>query len=145
MLTKVDFTYPNNLLFGCNKCGLCCGDTKQKTRHILLLKSEANDISAEINLPIEDFAEQIEDKAPYCFEMKKPNEGECFFLKNNQCSIYVLRPLICRFYPFELKFDPDKNLHVFGFTFECPAINKGKIMTVKDFEELFELAKERLR
>ena len=143
-MTKVEFTYPNNLLFDCSKCGLCCGDTKQKTRHILLLKSEANDISAEINLPIKDFAEQIKDKAPYCLEMKKPKEGKCFFLKDNQCSIYKLRPLVCRFYPFELKFDPDKDLHVFDFTFECPAISKGKIVTMMDFEELFALAKERL-
>ena len=143
-MTKVDFTYPNNLLFDCSKCGLCCGDTKQKTRHILLLESEASDISAEINLPIKDFGEQIKDKAPYCFEMKKPKEGKCFFLKDNQCSIYELRPLICRFYPFELKFDPDKDLYAFDFTFECPAISKGKIMTLKAFEELFALAKERL-
>jgi Fe-S-cluster containining protein len=111
----------------------------------LILNSEANDISAKNNLPMEDFAEQVKDKAPYCFEMKKPKEGKCFFLKDNQCSIYMQRPLICRFYPFELKFDPNKNLHVFDFTFECPAINKGKIMTVEDFEELFALAKERLR
>ena len=140
----MDFTYPNNLFFDCTKCGLCCGDTVQKTRHILLLKSEASDISAEINLPIKDFADQINDKGQYCFEMKKSKEGTCFFLKDNQCSIYKLRPLICRFYPFELKFDPGKDLHVFDFTLECPAISKGKIMTLKDFEELFALAKERL-
>jgi Fe-S-cluster containining protein len=143
-LTKVDFTYPNNLLFECSKCGLCCGDTEQKTRHILLLESEAYGISAESNLPTKDFAEQIKDKAPYCFEMKKPKEDKCFFLKDNQCSIYKLRPLICRFYPFELKFDSAKSIHVFDFTFECPAISKGKIMTLNDFKKLFLLAKERL-
>ncbi|HEX7483428.1 MAG TPA: YkgJ family cysteine cluster protein [Candidatus Bathyarchaeia archaeon] len=141
----MDFTYPNSLFFDCSKCGLCCGDTKHKTRHILLLKSEASDISAETKLPRQDFANQIKDKAPYCFEMKKPKKGKCFFLKDDQCSIYTLRPLICRFYPFELKFDPDKDLHIFDFTNECPAISKGKIITVKDFEELFALAKERLR
>ncbi len=110
----------------------------------MLLESEASDISAEINLPIKIFAEPIKDKVPYCFEMKKPQEGKCFFLKDNKCSIYNLRPLICRFYPFELKFDPDKEIHVFDFTFECPEINKGKILTLKDFEELFALAKQRL-
>jgi uncharacterized protein len=140
----VNFTYPNNLLFDCSKCGLCCGDTKQKTRHILILESEASDISAEINLQIKDFVEEIKDKAPYCFEIKKTKEGKCFFLKDNQCSIYKLRPLICRFYPFELKFDLDKDMYAFDFTLECPAMSKGKIMTLNDFEELFALAKERL-
>ena len=110
----------------------------------MLLESEAIDISTEISLAIKDFAEQIKDKTPYCFEMKKPKDGKCFFLVDDQCSIYNLRPLICRFYPFELKFEPAKSIHVFDFTFECPAISKGKIMTLKDFKELFTLAKERL-
>ncbi len=140
----MDFTCPNNLLFECSKCGLCCGDTKQKIRHVLLLESEANEISTETGLPKRDFTKQITDKAPYYYEMKKDQEGKCFFLKKRQCSIYVLRPLICRFYPFELKFDKEKNKHVFNFTFECPEIGEGKRMTEKSFEELFLLAQERL-
>ncbi len=144
MLSKVGFTYPANVNFDCNRCGLCCGDTKEKTRHILLLESEANSISAETSLSKQEFATQITDKTPYCYEMKKPKGGTCFFLKDNQCSIYSLRPLICRFYPFELKFSEDKGTHVFDFTVECPGISKGEPMTRADFEVLFLLAQERL-
>jgi Fe-S-cluster containining protein len=140
----VDFTYPANASFDCNRCGLCCGDTQQKTRHILVLETEANNISAQTSLPIQDFAKQIIDKTPYRYEMKKTDQGKCFFLKDNQCSIYSSRPLICRFYPFELKFDCDKGYHVFNFTLECPSIHKGKTITMKDFEELFTLAQARL-
>jgi Fe-S-cluster containining protein len=140
----VDFTYPANVSFECSKnCGLCCGDTKQKTRRILLLESEADKIRAETAKPIEFFAKQTANKAPYCFEMKKI-EGKCVFLKDNKCTIYELRPLICRFYPFELKFSEDKKIHLFDFTLECPTINKGKLMTKADFEALFLLARERL-
>jgi Fe-S-cluster containining protein len=110
----------------------------------LLLESEAKEISAETCLPKQEFTKQIGGKTPYCYEMKKSREGKCFFLKDNQCSIYSLRPLICRFYPFELKFEQDKNQHVFSFTFECPKIGKGKLMARKDFGELYLLAKERL-
>jgi uncharacterized protein len=140
----VDFTCPNIVYFECSKCGLCCGDTKEKTRRILLLKSEAKVISTETCLPKYVFTKQITGKTPYCYEMKKSGEGKCCFLKDNQCSIYGLRPLICRFYPFELKFDLDKDQHIFDFTPECPGINKGKLMARKDFQELFLLAKERL-
>jgi len=52
--------------------------------------------------------------------------------------------LICAFYPFELKFDKDKLLHIFDFTLECPGINQGKVVQEKDFKKLFELAQERL-
>jgi Fe-S-cluster containining protein len=140
----VEFTCPSNVLFECSKCGLCCGDTKQKTRHILLLESEANIISKETSLPKQSFTKQVFDKNPYGYEMKKNSEGKCFFLKNNQCSLYMQRPLICRFYPFELKFEQDQNRHVFGFTFECPGINKGRLMVRRDFEELFSLAQKKL-
>jgi Fe-S-cluster containining protein len=140
----VDFTCPNNLFFECSKCGLCCGDTIGKKRHILLLEQEANAISTETCLFKEIFTTQIADKNPYRHEMKKNNEGICFFLKDNQCRIYELRPLICRFYPFELKFDPCNDQYVFNFTFECPGITKGRLVTKKDFEDLFSLAKKRL-
>jgi uncharacterized protein len=140
----VDFTGPNNVLFDCSKCGLCCGDTKENIRHILLLESEANAISGETCLPKQEFTKKITGKSPYCYEMKKSSEGNCLFLKENQCSIYTLRPLVCRFYPFELKFEKDKGQHVFNFTFECPGISKGRTITRKDFEELFLLAQERL-
>ncbi len=48
------------------------------------------------------------------------------------------------FYPFELKFDDDKGLHVFSFTTECPSIGMSKSFDEIDFERLFELAQERL-
>ena len=140
----MDFTYPSNLRFECNKCGLCCGNTRQKTRRILLLRSEAQQIVTETSCSISNFCIEIFDKSPYCYEMKKSEDGKCFFLKENQCTIYPLRPLICMFYPFQLTFDKEKNVHVFDFTFECPAINHGRTMCEKDFERLFELARQRL-
>jgi hypothetical protein len=140
----VDFTYPANIRFDCNRCGLCCGDTKQKTRRILLLETEAKKISSQTSLSIPDFSMEIKDRFPYAYEIKKTSEGKCVFLKDNRCSIYQLRPLICAFYPFELKFDKDKLLHIFDFTLECPGINQGKVVQEKDFKKLFELAQERL-
>mgnify|MGYP001159234309 CR=1 FL=1 len=144
LLKKVGFIYPANASYNCNKCGLCCGDTEKKTRHILLLESEASNISAQTGLPIKEFAEETDAKAPYVYEMKKPIDGKCFFLKDNQCTIYGQRPLICRFYPFELRFDQDKETYVFDFTLECPTIGEGKKLSRKDFEALFLLAKEKL-
>jgi len=140
----VGFTYPSNLRFDCNRCGLCCGDTEQKTRHILLLKSEAQQIATEKSNSIANFCTEIADKSPYSYEMKKSVEGKCVFLKENQCAIYPLRPLICMFYPFQLTFDKDRNVHVFDFTIECPLINHGRTLCEEDFERLFLLARQRL-
>jgi hypothetical protein len=48
------------------------------------------------------------------------------------------------FYPFELKFDDQKGLHIFSFTKECPTIGTGRSFNEKEFKKLFRLAQERL-
>ena len=77
----MQFDYPATVKFLCTKCGICCGDTKEKTRHVLLLKTEVEQISKATLQPTTQFAVKIKDAEPYCFEMKKKAEdGKCIFL-----------------------------------------------------------------
>ena len=139
----MEFGYPKNIRFHCTYCGICCGDTKEKKRHILMLNEEAVLISIKIKMKISDFANICLDKKPYFYEMNKNENGKCIFLSSeNKCNIYSKRPLICRFYPFELINQPIDN-YEFRFTNECPGINNGKPLDKKYFIELFELAKNR--
>jgi hypothetical protein len=126
------------------KCGICCGNTQEKVRHILLLTSEAEKISTATNKPISEFATKIPDKTPYSYEMTKTEKGNCLFLKNNQCTIYPQRPLICHFYPFQLK-NTKNQQHEFHYTKECPGIGKGKTLKKPHYQKLFHLAKYRVR
>jgi Fe-S-cluster containining protein len=136
----MNFNYPTAVHFQCTKCGICCGDTKQKTRHILLLKTETEQIATATSQPISQFTTKIKKKAPYSYEMKKTKDGKCIFLKNNRCTIYAARPLICRFYPFELKIT-HSGKHTFLYTTECPGINKGLILSKNYFRKLLRLAR----
>ena len=108
------------------------------------MESEAEKIASYTCRLITDFSVEINDNGPYAYELKKSNEGKCTFLKDNECSVYPLRPLICMCYPFELKFNEDKEMHNFDFTAECPGINRGKSLDKTDFKRLFGLARERL-
>jgi Fe-S-cluster containining protein len=136
----MNFDYPHAVRFKCTKCGICCGNTQEKTRHILLLSAEAEQIAEATHQPVSEFSIKIEDKAPYSYEMKKNAEnGKCVFLKNNHCVIYFLRPLICRFYLFELKITANQK-HEFLYTDECPSIGKGKTLSESYFNNLFRLA-----
>jgi Fe-S-cluster containining protein len=141
---KMNFDYPPTVRFQCIKCGICCGDTKEKTRHILLLKTEAEQIATATLQPTSEFTVKIKDKAPYNYEMKKTENGKCIFLKNNYCTIYPVRPLICRFYPFELKIAHGRK-HTFLYTLECSGINKGPILSKNYFRKLFQLAHAKSR
>jgi Fe-S-cluster containining protein len=141
----MSFGYPHAVRFKCTKCGVCCGNTQEKTRHILLLNTEAEQIVAATLQPISEFAVKIEDKAPYSYELKKTVEkGKCVFLKKNRCTIYSLRPLICMFYPFELKITANQK-HEFLYTDECPGIGKGKTLSKNYFEKLFQLARAKAK
>ncbi len=135
----MDFIYPESVSFSCIRCGICCGDINEKKRHILMLSEEANEISARIGKNILNFADINENQPPYRYEMRKNEKGICIFLKDNKCDIYSSRPLICRFYPFELIDHPNEK-YEFLFTNECPGIFKGKKIGKEHFIKLFLLA-----
>jgi Fe-S-cluster containining protein len=138
-----DFDYPENVRFLCTRCTKCCGDTPTKTRHIIMKDVEARRICEATLQPIVAFAYRIEGRAPYVYEMRKNQTGKCVFLNEDSCTVYALRPLVCRFYPFELK-PRERGGHLFSFTNECLGIGKGKRLTLKEFRELLREAKDRL-
>ena len=131
-----EFKYPKDVGFVCSQCALCCGDTEDTVRHVLLLKTDAQRISNETLLDCHEFAETVSGFEPYIYEMKKTSEGQCFFLKNDRCAVYEIRPLICRFYPFELK-NLGNNKYQFSYTNKCPSIGKGPHLKRAFFENLF--------
>jgi len=136
----MSFNYPPAIRFRCTKCGICCGNTPEKVRHILLMRTEAEQIAVATFQLISAFAVEVQDKAPYSYEIKKTaKEGKCVFLKEKFCTIYSLRPLICRFYPFELKMAGNRK-HEFLYTSECPGVGKGRLLRERDFGRLFQLA-----
>jgi Fe-S-cluster containining protein len=106
-------------------------------RSILLLRSEAEHISKKTLKDVGEFTEKTEGFEPYIYRMKKTEDGKCMFLKDNSCTIYHIRPLVCMFYPFELKKEPLGNKHTFAYTAECPAIGKGSKLKKSWFERLF--------
>ncbi len=139
------YKHPAAQRFFCNKCGLCCGDTNERKRNILLLEQEAEEIASAISKPISTFAKSAKGTAPYIYEIKKTNKnGVCLFLQNNKCLIYSFRPLICRFYPFELKGRNDQEYEFFS-TKECPGTSKGKILRNEFYSRLFRIAQARLK
>ena len=141
----MSFEYPAAVRFRCIKCGTCCGNTQERIRHVLLLSTETEQIAAATSQPISEFAVKVEGKVPYSYEMKKTAEdGKCVFLKKNHCTIYSLRPLICRFYPFELKIAANQK-HEFLYTDECPGISKGKMLGKNYFRKLFQLARTKAK
>jgi Fe-S-cluster containining protein len=100
------------------------------------MRTEANTVSQRTLRPVNEFADEIKNAAPYVYRMKKTANGKCVFLSDDMCSIYAARPLVCRFYPFELR-KAENNTHAFSYTAECPCIGKGPELKRRYFEKLF--------
>lgn len=134
-------SYPRDVLWECIRCARCCGDTSSRERRILLLPSEAYHISRTTALVVEDFAEPTEGAGLYVLRMRK-KDGRCVFLDGNRCSIYAIRPLVCRFYPVWLR--KEGSTHTFGITDDCPGLGKGKRLDRDYYVSLLRLAHARL-
>lgn len=140
-LQNAEFRYPKNMRFKCSRCTRCCGDTETRTRHVLLFEKEVERISEITSKPMKAFSRRILGYEPYVYEMKKSKDAKCIFLDQKTCTIYASRPLICRYYPFELKPGGNKNFE-FSPTSECPSIGKGEVLKKSYFDILFQLACE---
>jgi len=109
-----------------------------------MMKIEAYRISRKTLIDLDELAEKIEGFEPYIYQMRKTENGKCFFLKDNLCSIYQIRPLICRFYPFKLQ-NIGSSKYVFAYTKECPGIGKKSLLERDFFEKLFREFMEAMR
>jgi Fe-S-cluster containining protein len=137
------YSYPKQQQFQCERCATCCMDTRTHVRRVLLLKNEAKHISRVSEKPMEEFITEVVGHEPYAYEMKKtPEDKKCVFLEGNSCRIYAIRPLVCRFYPFQLSKEKGQK-YSFSVTAECPGVGKGEPLKKGFFEDLFRKACEK--
>jgi Fe-S-cluster containining protein len=97
--------------FRCNGCGACC--TKTVNPHIFLLDKDiktvkAIDPAAYEPAPAPEFCDQNGTLyvSGYSLKMRDDPQGSCWFLEDNQCSIYDQRFSGCRIYPHMLRRSP---------------------------------------
>ena len=133
-LSKYHFLYPDEIIWKCQRCTSCCKDSLKHVRHIKLLKKEAITLSHKIKIQIENFTVPSLDKI-YSYEILK-NDGKCIFLNDDICKIYNNRPLVCQFYPFEMKLLDDDVYQILFSGKECNVINKGKKLNEYFFKKL---------
>ena len=107
-----------------------------------MLKTEAERISKETKREINEFAKEVFCSEPYIYEIiKTESDGKCCFLESNHCTIYGLRPIICRFYPFELQ-NLGNDRFSFSYTTKCEGIGQGSTIEKSFFDNLFRLASQ---
>lgn len=120
-----DKWYRDGLRFSCTQCGNCCsGDPG----YVWATKEEIKRIAAFLGREDGTLDKDHLRRVGFRYSLTEKPDGDCIFLKREDgkamCSIYPVRPLQCRTWPFwsEVVRTPDSWARVAK---KCPGMNHG--------------------
>ncbi|AEC01848.1 YkgJ family cysteine cluster protein [Parasphaerochaeta coccoides] len=128
--------YSSGLHFSCIGCGHCCGGGSPG--YVFLSDDDVSDISSFLGVSKEtflsDYCRKVDTGTYYRVSLREKKNFDCIFLMENGCSVYPVRPVQCRTYPFwdsiVATVDTWKQEGR-----ECPGINTGIFHTMEKIEE----------
>ena len=83
--------------FTCKKCGNCC----RWEGYIYVNRGDIERICNFLQIDRDTFRKEYLNPEPHILpNLKLKVNSECIFLKENQCSIYAVRPQQCEDFPF---------------------------------------------
>lgn len=125
--------YEKGVRFQCQCSGQCC-KTGKDYGYVYLSSKDCKNIAKFIGTSIKQFTKKYVIKVSKAYRFRKITE-DCAFLKDNRCSIYPVRPLQCRTWPFW-----PENMRKSGWIKKavgfCPGIGKGKLYTAREIDKI---------
>lgn len=90
--------YAEGLAFECTGCGNCCSGSPG---YVWVNEQEVEAIAEYLKIPIDKFRKTYlrQKEGRFALVELKYKNYDCIFLKDNKCSIYPVRPVQCRTYP----------------------------------------------
>ena len=130
-MPKINIITP--VKFECQKgCSNCC---KTGGGFVFISSKNVDRISKYLKISKEIFIKKYAKPKGEQFILMDKNGSECIFLENDRCSIYPVRPLQCRTFPFwTANMKSDKRWQQVAE--ECPGIGIGKDFSKEDIEEV---------
>ena len=86
------------------------------------------------------------ERGPTFIALKKMENGDCIFLKDDKCMIHTLRPIVCQSFPFVFR----RNEHVRSWGLSamkhiCPGLGIGPRVSQQEIEDLSVLVLENMQ
>lgn len=119
--------FPSSVGFKCVNCGSCCRVQPPEVDLLEQKQIESNGLRGFLEAPDEAGLRWI----------RRKKDGSCFFLENNKCQIYDVRPAICRLEPFTITDYnyPQKRIELdlnFPSSCGCFGITEGGALPVEE-------------
>ena len=123
-LEQGTYFFDQGLRFACRQCGGCCVG---EPGTIYVFPSEIEVIAASLSLSVDAFTAQYLFPFKDSFSIKEDDDGRCLFFEDG-CTIYDIRPLQCRTFPFWFSNLRSEKLwrHIER---QCPGIGSGRLFT----------------
>lgn len=134
----------DQIRFECTRCGACCREEsllvtvtgRDIYRISMGLDLSPNEVIRALDFYLIEGDESPEglrdipaintEKGPSYIALKKLENGDCLFLKDNLCMIHVIRPMVCMSFPFT--FLEDGRNKTWGLSAKksiCPGLGSG--------------------
>ncbi len=126
--------YEDGLRFTCRQCSHCC---KDEPGYVFLSEQEMTSIAGHLSISEDEFIQE------YCktvnmgtfsmISIRERKNNDCIFLSEAGCTIYPVRPVQCRSYPFWASLvDSEEDWE--REAGECPGMNEGELHSREEIE-----------
>jgi Fe-S-cluster containining protein len=90
-------------------------------------------MAAFLKIPTAQFTRQYCRKTDGVFHLKDGDGPECIFLKGKRCSVYAVRPMQCRTWPFWPEVMSAKTWAKDVQAY-CPGVGKGRLIRAEEID-----------
>ncbi len=126
------YFFSNGIRFECTQCGICCTG---EPGTVYVTEDEIKKIADFLNIDEQKLKNEFLYPYKDSYSIKELENGDCIFYKDKSCTIYPVRPMQCKTYPFWLKNLRNEKKWK-EVEKECPGIGKGKLYTAKEIIDL---------
>jgi len=86
------------------------------------------------------------ERGPTFIALKKMENGDCIFLKDDKCMIHALRPIVCRSFPFVFqRSEGERKWGLSAMKHICPGLGTGPSVSQQELEDLSILVLETIQ
>ena len=122
--------WADGVRFECQGSGQCCV-SHGEFGFVYLTMDDRRAMAKKLRLATSAFTAKFCKKTDGVFHLKDTDDQACIFLKNKRCTVYEVRPMQCRTWPFwpEVMGAKTWAKEVKAF---CPGVGKGKLVSADE-------------